>query len=85
MNLSALVFTLLCCVNSIACSNITNITNRVDLDTRIVGGQEVDISVVPYQVALLRMFYMNGASYINLMCGGAIITSTYVLTAGDEL
>lgn len=82
MNLSALVFTLLCCVNSIACSNITN---RVDLDTRIVGGQEVDISVVPYQVALLRMFYMNGASYINLMCGGAIITSTYVLTAGDEL
>ncbi|XP_073846095.1 trypsin-1-like [Musca autumnalis] len=42
------------------------------LDGRIVGGHEVDIKDVPYQVSLQSS---------NHFCGGALISKRYVLTA----
>jgi len=39
----------------------------------IVGGQATDISVVPYQVALIK--------WEQLFCGGSILNARYVLTA----
>lgn len=53
-------------------------SNRIDLDTRIVGGETIDISETPYQVALL--LFLGGRTH--LICGGSIISNNFVLTAG---
>ncbi|XP_049779796.1 trypsin delta-like [Schistocerca cancellata] len=44
------------------------------LDGRIVGGEPVDISQFPWQVSMQEFGYHS--------CGGSIISSTWVLTAG---
>lgn len=47
------------------------------LSARIVGGAEKDISLRPYQVAVLTS---KGGD--NYLCGGSLITYGHVLTAG---
>lgn len=42
-------------------------------DGRIVGGHPIDISEAPFQISL-----HNGGGYI---CGGAIVSSRFILTA----
>lgn len=42
-------------------------------DVRIVGGEDVDISEVPYQVSILR----RGKH----ACGGAIVAADIIVTA----
>ncbi|XP_046994232.1 trypsin beta-like [Schistocerca americana] len=49
-------------------------TPRPLLDGRIVGGEPVDISQFPWQVSLQE--------FGSHSCGGSIISSTWVLTAG---
>lgn len=52
-----------------------NLSNRVHLETRIVGGKTIGIQFVPYQVALLIRR--------QLICGGSIISKQFVLTSGE--
>lgn len=56
------------------------LSNRIDLDTRIVGGHEIEIEFVPYQVALILLL---GGSRMHMICGGTIVSSKFVLTAGE--
>ncbi|KAJ8723418.1 hypothetical protein PYW08_003330 [Mythimna loreyi] len=44
---------------------------------RILGGQTVDIEEVPYQVLILKC----DDDYWELICGGAIVTDRYVVSA----
>lgn len=44
--------------------------------TNIVGGSEIDISTVPWQVSL-----KNVAQWNQHFCGGSIISSRWILTA----
>ncbi|XP_044262513.1 trypsin-3-like isoform X2 [Tribolium madens] len=64
-------------VSSVSCNPQEN---NFLVKNRIVGGDEVDISEVPWQVALQN----NG----NHFCGGSIISEKYVVTAAhctDEI
>lgn len=75
--LSSAIFAFITNLNCISCEDLAN---RIDLDTRIVGGHEVEVEVVPYQVALLVLL---GGSRMRMICGGTIISSKFVLTAGE--
>lgn len=57
------------------------ISNRVDLDTRITGGDVTDIYYLPYQVALLSLIRRGRA--FEFSGGGSIISHNFVLTAGE--
>lgn len=48
----------------------------VELGLKIVGGDEVEIEVAPWQVSLLNKHYRD------IGCGGSIIHPKFVLTAG---
>ncbi|XP_049808910.1 trypsin-1-like [Schistocerca nitens] len=73
MSKSAAVLCLLVAACSAAPSTRVR-TPRPLLDGRIVGGEPVDISQFPWQVSLQELGSHN--------CGGSIISSTWVLTAG---
>ncbi|CAH2058067.1 unnamed protein product, partial [Iphiclides podalirius] len=48
-------------------------TTKSKEDVRIVGGEDIDITIAPYQVSLLK--------YGRHSCGGAIIAEDIILTA----
>ncbi|XP_049808909.1 trypsin-1-like [Schistocerca nitens] len=73
MSKSAAVLCLLVAACSAAPSTRVR-TPRPLLDGRIVGGEPVDISQFPWQVSMQEFGYHS--------CGGSIISSTWVLTAG---
>lgn len=54
-------------------SAIVIIAELCSADRRIVGGKEININEVPYQVSLVR----NGRHW----CGGALLSKKFVLTA----
>lgn len=56
-------------------------SNRIDLDVRIVGGEETNINNLPYQVALLTL--IRRGRLLHFAGGGSIINRDFVLTAGD--
>ncbi|XP_049957861.1 trypsin-7-like [Schistocerca serialis cubense] len=76
MSKSAAVFCLLVAACSAAPST-RHSRLRPILDSRIVGGEPVDISQFPWQISL--------QVYESHQCGGSIISSTWVLTAAHCL
>uniref|UniRef100_U5EZ49 trypsin n=1 Tax=Corethrella appendiculata TaxID=1370023 RepID=U5EZ49_9DIPT len=70
---------LICAIVGIASSAVPKVRlafpfrPRLPINDRIVGGFEVDITDAPYQVSLQSWGHF---------CGGSIISSKYVLTAG---
>jgi hypothetical protein len=47
----------------------------------VVGGVQVSISQVPWQVAVFAEFEFEGERF-GLLCGGSIVDSTHIVTAG---
>ena len=52
----------------------------IDTEHRIIGGRFIDITDRPFQV-LITQHLRNGK--ILLICGGALISSRWVLTAAQ--
>jgi secreted trypsin-like serine protease len=53
--------------------NIFKIAAQVHSDERIVGGQPIDISEIPYQASVLYLNYH--------LCGGSILSPKWVVSA----
>lgn len=56
-----------------------SLTKAVRLDPRIVGGKPIDISKVPWQVALIRGNLAE--PHRSQFCGGSVIAERWIITA----
>lgn len=74
---SILLFFLLFVRPKITVANLFGSLNVMDRDTRIVGGEAIDITLRPYMVSL-NVFYKGAYEHV---CGGSLITLRHVLTA----
>ncbi|KAL4704949.1 hypothetical protein ACJJTC_013406 [Scirpophaga incertulas] len=65
--------------------NKRDTAGNVTVGNRIAGGKETDLTAFPWTVLLKAIFTYAGTKDVAFACGGSLISSRFVLTAGHCL